>query len=58
MVLNSIGSYLLWTIFIEIIYIANFFILFFLICRYVPRDYPPTQYLKMSGINVDVSEMN
>nr|XP_027199342.1 uncharacterized protein LOC113793494 isoform X2 [Dermatophagoides pteronyssinus] len=22
--------------------------------RYVPRDYPPTQYLKMSGINVDI----
>lgn len=24
--------------------------------RYVPRDYPQTQYLKLSGINVDVSE--
>lgn len=23
--------------------------------RYVPRDYPQTQYLKMAGINVDVS---
>lgn len=25
------------------------------IYRYVPRDYPQTQYLKMAGIHVDVS---